>query len=40
MARVTPHTSKAVLVDVGRAVTMVAAMSKQGNDARELAEWI
>lgn len=37
MARVTPHTSKAVLVDVGRAVAMVAAMSKQGNDGRELA---
>jgi hypothetical protein len=37
MAHVTPHTSKAVLVDVGRTVGIVAAMSKQGNDARELA---
>jgi hypothetical protein len=36
MARVTPHTSKAVLIDVGRAVSMVAGMS-QGKDARQMA---
>jgi hypothetical protein len=36
LAHVTPHTSKAVLVDVGRAVGMAAAMSR-GSDARELA---
>ena len=36
LAHVTPDTSKAVLVDVGRAVQVVAAMA-QGNDARELA---
>jgi hypothetical protein len=37
MARVTPHTSKAVLVDVGRAAAMVGAMSGQGDEARRLA---
>ena len=36
LAHVTPHTSKAVLVDVGRAIGVVAAMSRNG-DARELA---
>ncbi|MEX2113150.1 MAG: hypothetical protein WD845_08190 [Pirellulales bacterium] len=36
LAHVTPHTSKAVLVDVGRTVGIAAAMSG-GSDARELA---
>ena len=35
LAHVTPDTSKAVLVDVGRAVSLAATLS-QGNNAREL----